>query len=215
MEGITWGFWWLNVVISAYCVLYWARKRFPDGTHALVMPSGQIWVWQLMFAFLVLFLGISPWNLLWLGLVSIVASIVVARSMRSYYLSINAQRREAKQIERAQLEQIVSWMQRTAEIFLESEMNKNAFRSFMKDFPTLSKEFDLSWGRTFTPANPLSKWRLALMLNEVAETLASRNDFMAANTCVHCSSLFYKGNMGGICCRSVHMGRQNREQVGS
>ena len=79
MERITWGFWWLNVVLSAGSVLYQARDRYPDGTPGLVMPSGQIWIWQLIFSFVVLATGISPWNLLWLGIVSIVLSIVVAR----------------------------------------------------------------------------------------------------------------------------------------
>jgi hypothetical protein len=40
-------------------------------------------------------------------------------------------------------------------------MNKSAFRSFMKDFPTLSKEFDLTWGRVSAgakiPITPVEK----------------------------------------------------------
>jgi predicted membrane protein len=76
---LTWGFWWLNVVLSAGSVLYQARDRYPDGTPGLVMPSGQIWVWQLIFSFVVLGAGISPWNLLWLGIVSIILSILIAR----------------------------------------------------------------------------------------------------------------------------------------
>ncbi len=79
MERITWGFWWLNVVLSAGSVLYQARDRYPDGTPGLVMPSGQIWIWQLIFSFVVLATGISPWILLWLGIVSIISSIALAR----------------------------------------------------------------------------------------------------------------------------------------
>lgn len=78
-SSFAWGFWWLNVVICAYCILYWALKRFPDGTPALLTTTGQIWVWQLVAAFVLLVMDASPWHLLWLAPVSVAMSIIVHR----------------------------------------------------------------------------------------------------------------------------------------
>jgi hypothetical protein len=86
-SSFAWGFWWLNVVICGYCILYWALKRFPDGTPALLTTTGQIWVWQLAFAFALLAMGGSPWHLLWLAPVSVVMSIIVQRLV--YNLRMN------------------------------------------------------------------------------------------------------------------------------
>lgn len=188
MNWLTWGFWWLNVVISTYCVLYWARRRYPNGTHALVMPAGQIWAWQLIFSFVVLGAGISPWNLLWLGIVSIALSIVIYR----IYHRVEMKRRIEGKVASPVLR--MSRMQVTAANLLSDELKRNAFVSFMRDYPSLATEFDAAWGRTFGAECPLSVWRLTLMLNEIAETLANMGDFMAANTGIYCSSLFIKSN---------------------
>lgn len=106
MERIAWGFWWLNVVLSAGSVIYQARDRYPDGTPGLIMPSGQIWVWQLIFSFVVLATGISPWNLLWLGIVSIVLSIVIARGFDHVRLMqrIRVQEASVKSISKRSIE---------------------------------------------------------------------------------------------------------------
>ena len=87
MQGLAGGFWWANVLGCAYCTLYWARKRRNDGTPGLMTPGGQVWAWQLVFCFIVLVLDVSPWHLFWLGLVSIVLSIIVSNVWRGRMLA--------------------------------------------------------------------------------------------------------------------------------
>jgi TPR repeat protein len=58
-----------------------------DGTPALMTPGGQVWAWQLLFSFVVLGLDVSPWHLFWLGLVSIVLSIIVSNVWRGRMLA--------------------------------------------------------------------------------------------------------------------------------
>jgi len=87
-----------------------------------------------------------------------------------------------------------SWMQLTAAQLIDDELKKAAFLSLIQEFPSLSSEFNSAWDITFSPECPLSPWRLALMLNKIAETLASKGDFLAAATCLQCSSLFIKSN---------------------
>lgn len=91
-SSFAWGFWWLNIFICSWCILYWAPKRFPNGTHALIMPSGQMWIWQLVFSLIVLKMDASPWNLIWLAAVSLVVSLTLAKLHR--HLRIMAFARE-------------------------------------------------------------------------------------------------------------------------
>jgi len=77
-SSFAWGFWWLNVVVCVGSILYWATKRFPDGTPALY-TAGQVFIWQLIAALTVLALGASPWHLIWLALASGVLAIISGR----------------------------------------------------------------------------------------------------------------------------------------
>ena len=87
MQGLAGAFWWVNVLGCAYCTLYWARQRRNDGTPGLMTPGGQVWAWQLVFCFIVLVLDVSPWHLFWLGLVSIVLSVIVSNVWRGRMLA--------------------------------------------------------------------------------------------------------------------------------
>jgi hypothetical protein len=87
MQGLAAGFWWVNVLVCAYSTFYWARQRRNDGTPGLMTPGGQVWAWQLLFCVIVFALEISPWHLLWLGLISIVLSIIVSHVWRGKMLA--------------------------------------------------------------------------------------------------------------------------------
>jgi TPR repeat protein len=87
MHGLAAGFWWINMLLCAYCTFYWARNRMNDGTPGLMTPGGQVWAWQLVFCFIVLVLDISPWHLFWLGLVSFVLSVIVSNVWRGRMLA--------------------------------------------------------------------------------------------------------------------------------
>jgi len=87
MQGLAAGFWWINVLLCAYCTFYWARNRMNDGTPGLMTPGGQVWAWQLVFCFIVLLLDVSPWHLLWLGFVSLVLSVIVSKAWRGRMLA--------------------------------------------------------------------------------------------------------------------------------
>ncbi len=87
MQGLAGGFWWANVIGCAFGTLYWARQRRNDGTPGLMTPGGQVWAWQLVFCFIVLALDVSPWHLFWLGLVSIVLSVIVSNVWRGRMLA--------------------------------------------------------------------------------------------------------------------------------
>lgn len=165
------------------------------------MPSGQIWVWQLAFSLLVHILNVSPWHLLWLSVVSIVLSITIARILHNLKISSRIKEDEAGLLESEEIsvhprqeDHIVSWLQRTTALQIEDESRRAEFLALMQEFPLLSKQIDASWGQTFKMAYPFSIWRLTIMLNEIAITLANRDDFSTANTCLRCSSLFIKGN---------------------
>ena len=81
-SSFAWGFWWLNVVACVGSILYWAPKRFPDGTPGLY-TAGQVFIWQLIAAITVLALGASPWHLIWLALVSSVLALISGRLLYS------------------------------------------------------------------------------------------------------------------------------------
>jgi TPR repeat protein len=87
MQGLAAGFWWINVLLCAYCTFYWSRNRMNDGTPGLMTPGGQVWAWQLVFCFIVLVLDVSPWHLFWLGIVSLVLSVIVSNVWRGRMLA--------------------------------------------------------------------------------------------------------------------------------
>ena len=72
-SSFAWCFWWLNVIVCVSGILYFAPKRFPDGTPSLV-TIGPIFICQLVAALVVLALEASPWHLIWLAVVSVVVS---------------------------------------------------------------------------------------------------------------------------------------------
>jgi hypothetical protein len=197
-SSFAWGFWWLNVVVCTYCILYWAPKRFPNGTHALVMPSGQIWVWQLIFSVVVLALDASPWHLIWLAFVSIIVSMVTGRVFDKMRLNRRIKEQETNGPER--YEAIHQEFQKRGKTkasseaaeLLESEMNQNALYEFLGQYPSLSIKFFRSWlFLTRSNIHP-SRWDVSLMFNQISIKLAEERDFYAASTCLICSSLFVK-----------------------
>jgi hypothetical protein len=95
-SSFAWGFWWLNVVVCSYCIIYWALKRFPDGTPALLTAAGQMWVWQLIAAFVLRAMDASPWHLLWLAPMSLAMSIVVHRVVSNVRMSQRIEALEAQ-----------------------------------------------------------------------------------------------------------------------
>jgi hypothetical protein len=192
MRGWGLGFWWANVLCCSYCTLYWARMVRRDGTSGLMTGGGQVWVWQLIFSLVVLALGASPWHLLWLCLVSIVLSIIVARAHRSRMLA--ARYRHTFQPSMANSLQEESWIEITAANYLANEMSKTAFFDFVRESPALKKAFHNRWGETLSPTRPLTRGRLTIMFNDVGVQLAGAGDSAGAARSFACASLFIKGN---------------------
>jgi hypothetical protein len=195
MHGLGVGFWWANVLICAYCTLYWARKRMGDGTPALMTPTGQVWAWQLIFSFIILALDASPWHLLWLGLVAIVLSMIVSNIYRRSMLAARYQDvgNESEQALKEDLQK-ESWIEHTAANYLTGDLNKNAFFSFIRESPALKRAFHDRWGETLTPERPLTRGRLTIIFNEAGVLLAKSGDPEGAIRSFGCSSLFIKGN---------------------
>ena len=189
MQGLAGGFWWANVLGCAYCTLYWARKRMNDGTHGLMTPGGQVWVWQLLFCFVVLALDVSPWHLFWLGLVSIVLSVITSIVLRSKMLA--ARHPDIGGIEVQQRE---SWIERTSADYLADELSKKAFFTFIRESPAMKLAFHNSWGRALSSERPLTRGRLTIIFNNLGVLLAKSGDFEGSHSSFACSSLFIKGN---------------------
>ena len=189
MHGIAQWFWWANVLICAYCTLYWRGKRRIDGTPGLMTAGGQVWAWQLIFCFVVLTLNASPWHLFWLGALSIVLSIIISKIWRGRMLAARY-----SHVTGIEFEQRESWIEVTAAEYLADEMSKTAFFAFLKESPVLKKEFHNEWGLTLTPERPLTRGRLAIIFNRVGVRLASSGDYQGYMRSLACSSLFIKGN---------------------
>jgi hypothetical protein len=160
-----------------------------DGTPGLMTAGGQVWAWQLLFCFIILALGASPWHLFWLGLVSIVLSIIVSKVRRGRMLAARY-----PNIGGSEFEQRGSWIELAAADYLADEVNKSAFFTFIKESPALKRAFHDAWGRTPTPERPLTRGRLTVIFNDVGVQLASSGDFEGSDRSFACSSLFIKGN---------------------
>lgn len=84
MTVLGWILWWACVVSCVYSIFYWANKRYADGSHGLLMPSGQIWIWELVAALLVWKLDASPWHLIWLTPVCMIIAVVFGHVLKSF-----------------------------------------------------------------------------------------------------------------------------------
>jgi hypothetical protein len=87
-----------------------------------------------------------------------------------------------------------SWIERTAANYLEAELSKDAFFTFLRESSELKKDFHQAWGETLSPGRPLSRPRLAMMFNDVGARLAQSGNTEGARRSFACSSLFIKGN---------------------
>ncbi len=168
--------------------------------------GGQIWAWQLAFSFLIFALGASPWHLFWLGPVSIALSIIVSSVWRGRMLSARYTR-----IDEPEALQKASWIEVTAAGYLEDDMAKQAFSSFIEGSPALKRAFHDSWGRVLSPEHPLTRGRLTLIFNDVGIKLAKSGDSDAARRSLACSSLFIKGSpLAWAANAEVSFARQDR-----
>ena len=70
-------------VICVWCVLYWASKRTPSGTWALLTPGAFVWVVQLACVSLVWFRHMGLLHLLWLVPVSEIGYLIIAKVLYS------------------------------------------------------------------------------------------------------------------------------------
>lgn len=74
-------FWWVVVCCCIYSIFFWANKRYSDGSHGLLMPSGQIFIWMLIAALATRVLDLSPWHLLWLTPICLVVSVIIGKML--------------------------------------------------------------------------------------------------------------------------------------
>ncbi|MGB6724186.1 MAG: hypothetical protein WBE72_25555 [Terracidiphilus sp.] len=135
-SSFAWGFWWLNVVACVGSILYWAPRRFPDGTPALY-TAGQVFIWQLIAAITVLALGASPWHLIWLAPVSGVLAMITGRfiyNMRKRGLIKEQEKMDTERSEAVHLElqkRGKTEASSEAAALLDADMNRIALYEFL------------------------------------------------------------------------------------
>lgn len=79
MTIMGWLLWGIIVAVSVYSTWDWAHRRNPNGVWGMATPGGWVWAYNLLAAFILLFLGKSPWHILWLVPVGWIALTIIGR----------------------------------------------------------------------------------------------------------------------------------------
>jgi hypothetical protein len=218
-SSFAWGFWWLNVVICGYCILYLTRKRFQDGTPSLLTATGLMWVLQLLWAFLLLAMKASPWHLLWLAPVSVLMAMFVdhfaykRRTNEHFKMPAPAPVSsrpsttpgdEKNRIPADQISELETMRQesrkrgkteiaRQASALLDSDEKRDTLYESLGKHSALADKFHQSWPylvRSNTQPTPL---QVSQMFNNLAIKLVAEGDPFVGLKSMECSLLFDKG----------------------
>lgn len=194
LPALGWGFWWLNVFACVYSIGYWARRRFPDGTHALIMPSGQFWVWQLAAAIVVLIIGASPWNLIWLAVVSVVMSVAIGKlmygiSVRADYASTGGVTATSPQLQEPCSPEIASLAS-----FMPDGEQREALQNFLSLNPELAEKISGFQHLLHLNESSAVKLELSLSLVDCGRRIAAFDDLFTASSILAYSLTIFPKN---------------------
>ncbi len=218
-SSFAWGFWWLNVAVCVCCILYLGRKRFPDGTPAL-LTTGPIFICQLLAALVVLAWDASPWHLIWLAIVSVVVSNPFSViGLHLYRARLDRQTKvDRKMPERAQDQKTIAQRRTRAgqvsdlealrqesrkrgktEIacktgaLLDSDAKRDILYESLGEHSALAAKLHHHWPYLVRSNMKPTPSRVSLMFNKMAVKLAEEGEPFVGLKSLECSLLFDEG----------------------
>lgn len=190
-SAFAWGFWWLNVAACVWSIIYWFPRRLPDGTPGLI-TAGQVFIWQLIAAVVVLILGASPLHLLWLAPISVVLAMASGRILHKRWENFVERERQigyaATGVELQRRGKTSASSEAAA--LLDEPTSQCFLYESLGQYPSLSAKFHHHWAFVNRLDSKPSCWDVSVMLNQIGIGLTQENEFDAAITCLTCSAMF-------------------------